>query len=129
MSQIRAGAVIFANDYTRLAEFYEHVVDMTVRETDANHVRLESESFQLVVQQIPSHMSQKLDVSEAPLRREHSRTKLVFFTASIHETREAANVFGGGLNGVDKEWLYNGYKVCDGHDAEGNVFQVREPVG
>jgi hypothetical protein len=30
------------------------------------------------------------------------------------------------LNPTDKEWRFQGFKVCDGLDPEGNVIQFRE---
>jgi hypothetical protein len=30
------------------------------------------------------------------------------------------------LNPPDAEWLFEGSRVCDGHDPEGNVFQLRQ---
>jgi len=33
---------------------------------------------------------------------------------------------GGVFNEAEKEWLFHGWRVCDGLDPEGNVFQVRE---
>jgi hypothetical protein len=31
-------------------------------------------------------------------------------------------------NAVEREWEFEGAKVCDGHDPEGNVFQIRQAV-
>jgi hypothetical protein len=30
------------------------------------------------------------------------------------------------LNAAAKEWEFDGWRVCDGVDPEGNVIQVRE---
>jgi hypothetical protein len=32
------------------------------------------------------------------------------------------------MNAVEREWEFEGAKVCDGHDPEGNVFQLRQAV-
>ncbi len=53
MSQILAGAVIYTKEFIRIADFYEKVMALEIRESDATHVRLESDCFQLVVLQIP----------------------------------------------------------------------------
>ena len=29
------------------------------------------------------------------------------------------------MNAVEREWEFEGAKVCDGCDPEGNVFQIR----
>ena len=35
---------------------------------------------------------------------------------------------GGGLNGPESEWRFQDCRVCDGHDPEGNVIQLRETI-
>jgi hypothetical protein len=30
------------------------------------------------------------------------------------------------MNPVEREWRFEDAKVCDGHDPEGNVFQLRQ---
>lgn len=47
--------------------------------------------------------------------------------ANLHMT-EAAPTWarlGGELNPPDQEWQLGTTRICDGHDPEGNVFQVR----
>lgn len=127
MSHIQTGAVIYAKDFIRIAEFYKNVVELEIRATDTTHVRLESESFQLVVLQVPKRIAQTIKISEPPLRREDTPIKLDFFVQSINKTRNIVNELGGELNGAEKEWAFGEYKVCDGHDPEGNIFQIRAP--
>jgi hypothetical protein len=45
---------------------------------------------------------------------------------SIHSAREAAVALGGWVDATDHEWKFQNCLICDGHDPEGNVFQVRE---
>jgi len=30
------------------------------------------------------------------------------------------------MNAVERKWEFEGAKVCDGHDPEGNIFQLRQ---
>jgi predicted enzyme related to lactoylglutathione lyase len=128
MSFIQTGAVIYAKNMARLAKFYESVAGLEVRETNKNYVRLESGSFQLVVLQAPKHIAEAIIISEPPLRRENTPIKLVFFVERIGDARERAVTLGGQLNTNEKEWMFDGHVVCDGHDPEGNVFQLRAPA-
>ena len=75
MPHIRAGAVIYANNYVRLSSFYEDVAGLDVRETDETSTILESEAFQLVILQVPSHIAASIKIGEPPIRREGTPIK------------------------------------------------------
>jgi hypothetical protein len=32
----------------------------------------------------------------------------------------------GGIDPAESEWIFQGYRVCDGHDPEGNVVQFQQ---
>jgi hypothetical protein len=51
--------------------------------------------------------------------------KLCFGVHGMARARALAAQFGGELNGPEREWEFRGRQVCDGHDPEGNVIQVR----
>jgi predicted enzyme related to lactoylglutathione lyase len=125
MPHIRAGAVIYANNYERLASFYEDVAGLDVRETDETSTILGSETFQLVILQVPSHIAASVEIGVPPIRREGTPIKLVFYVDSISNTREKVMALGGELNANEKEWVFETHRVCDGHDPEGNIFQIR----
>jgi hypothetical protein len=38
-------------------------------------------------------------------------------------------VYGGEVNGPEKEWKFHGVTRCDGIDPEDNVFQLQEAGG
>jgi predicted enzyme related to lactoylglutathione lyase len=59
------------------------------------------------------------------VRREDVPVKLVFAVVDIVAARNSAAERGGAVDPVDREWGFEGFKVCDGHDPEGNVFQLR----
>ena len=120
------GAVIYAKDYRGLAKFYENVAALTQREVDHDYVLLEAPSFQLVILQIPERIAADITIETPPRKRENTPIKLFLNVSSIENVRQTAPLFGGELNGAEKEWRFHGIKRCDGIDREGNVFQVQE---
>ena len=127
MSQaVPYGAVIYAKDYRVLANFYEHVAGLTLREVDEEYVLLEAPSFQLVILQIPERIAANITIETPPLKRENTPIKLFLNVSSIENARQTAKGLGGELNGAEKEWRFNGVRRCDGIDTEGNMFQLQE---
>jgi predicted enzyme related to lactoylglutathione lyase len=122
----QAGAVLYAKDFRRLAEFYRRVAGLQEREAADDFICLESNAFQLVVLQIPAHIAETITIETPPRRRESTPIRLVLFVASVEAGRSAARENGGELNPPEREWSFQGHKVCDGVDPEGNVFQLRE---
>ena len=90
---------------------------------------LESPIFQLVVVRVHRDAAESMAIVEPPVRRERAAIKLVFFVDSIANARSAAARLGGGLNTVGRESQFDGSKVCDGYDPEGNVFQTGTETG
>ena len=125
MSQPLAAAIVHAKDIARLAHFYAEVAELEVMHEVADHIVLESENLELVIVAIPEPAASRIVISTPPTRRENTAFKLVFMVASLAEAREIAAAAGGGLNGPDKEWDFQGARVCDGFDPEGNVIQLR----
>lgn len=122
----KPGAVIFAKQLERLATFYQALLALPVTHTEADHVILESDGFELVIHAIPAHIADNITITEPPEVREGTAVKLVFPVASLVAARLAAAGFGGALNPMEREWTGGGYRACDGHDPEGNVFQLRQ---
>jgi predicted enzyme related to lactoylglutathione lyase len=125
----RAGAVLYAKKMDQVAAFYSAVLAVEPTGCDDGHVVLESPAFQLVVRQIPSDLASTISIAAPPVRRAEAAVKLVFFVPSIARVRAVAEARGGLLNGPDKEWVFNGWTVCDGLDPEGNVVQFRAKAG
>jgi predicted enzyme related to lactoylglutathione lyase len=122
----KAGAVLYAKDIDKVRIFYSMVVGLAVTGSEDDHVVLESPSFQLVLVAIPEKIAVDIEISATPIRRENAAIKLVFFVSSISAARALAIDFGGQLSPSEREWTFQGYKVCDGFDPEGNVVQFRE---
>jgi len=126
----QAAAVLYAKDLKKLAAFYAGVTRLGLHRIAEDHIVLECvlecELFQLVVVQIPKEIAERIEIEEPPARRSTTPIKLVFFIENIEAARTAASSLGGALNPAGGEWLFEGDRVCDGYDPEGNVFQVRQ---
>ena len=122
---IAAGAIVHAKDIARLARFYAEVAALEVMHEVDDHIVLESESLELVIVAIPAATAARIEIASPPARRENTAFKLVFVVDSLADARAAAAQAGGGLNPPDKEWDFQGARVCDGFDPEGNVVQFR----
>jgi hypothetical protein len=61
-----------------------------------------------------------------PEPREDTALKLVFGVENIARARRRAAELGGAVKAAEREWDFEGAKVCDGYDPEGNVFQLRQ---
>jgi len=121
-----AGAVVYAKNAPALAAFYAAVVGLTQVHAESDHLVLEASGFQLVVLAVPAHIAASVLISSPPRRREETPIKLVFAVSSLAASRAAAQRLGGELNAAEREWEFQGARVCDGLDPEGNVFQVRQ---
>lgn len=123
-----AGAVVYAKDMDRLSSFYAAALGLAPAERDDEHVRLESPNFQLVVRQIPGPLAARIQIGDPPEPRWDAAVKLVFFVPNIEEVRTAATAYGAVLDEDAKDWTFQGWRVWDGLDPEGNIIQFRAPA-
>ena len=123
-----AGAIVYAKDIQRLARFYAAVADLEIVHEVADHVVLESETYELVIVAIPAATAARIVIATPPVRRENTAFKLSFAVESLAAARVAAQEAGGELNAPAKEWAFQGMRVCDGCDPEGNMIQMREAI-
>jgi len=120
------GAVLYAKSVERVRPFYVECCGLNAVHSEDDHVVLESPIFQLVILAIPEAIARSISITTPPIRRENTPIKLAFPVESIDAVRELATRHGGELNSPEREWRYQGRRVCDGHDPEGNVVQFRE---
>jgi DNA-binding MarR family transcriptional regulator len=125
----RAMAVLYAKNTEVVQSFYKDLLSLRVEHIAIDHVLLGSPRLQLAVIQIPPQVAATISISDPPKRRSETPIKLVFEVASIAKTRELAASLGGELYPLEKEWTYQGFRVCDGQDPEGNVVRFRERLG
>jgi predicted enzyme related to lactoylglutathione lyase len=119
---------LYAKDLQRLVEFYSAVACLDVQSVQKGFAILGREPSQLVIVRIPKRIADSIDISTPPERREDTPIKLVFAVEDIASAQNRAAERGGAMNAVDTEWEFEGARVCDGHDPEGNVFQIRQAV-
>lgn len=125
-SELKPGAVVFARNPERVARFYEELVPMAVAQVEREYIVLECECIQLVIHAIPKRVADSIDITEPPSVREQTPIKLFFPVASLADARVKAALLGGQLGPSRNEWEARGFRACDGHDPEGNVFQLRQ---
>jgi predicted enzyme related to lactoylglutathione lyase len=120
------GAVLYAKDVSRLVEFYSSVAGLEPQAIEKGFAILGSRPSQFVIVRISKRIADMIDIATPPEPREDTPLKLVFAVEDIAYARDRAAMLGGAMNAVEREWEFEGAKVCDGHDPEGNVFQVRQ---
>ncbi|HTK13340.1 MAG TPA: VOC family protein [Xanthobacteraceae bacterium] len=120
------GAVLYAKDLQRLVEFYSAVARLDIQSVQKGFAVLGREPSQLVIVQIPKRIADSIDISTPPERRDDTPVKLVFSVEDIASVRNTAAEQGGAMNAIEHEWKFEGARVCDGHDPEGNIFQIRQ---
>ena len=122
----KPSAVIFAKDIEALAQFYSEVAAMAEVHKDSDHIVLAEEGFQIVVHGTPRSIASTIKITTPPEIREETPIKICLPVSNIEYARTKAAELGGRIGPKAKEWTARGFRACDGHDPEGNVFQVRE---
>lgn len=127
-ASVTSGAIVYAKDLGLVSAFYSAVAGMAVTESESGHVAMEANGFQLVVVAVPQHIAATIQIQSPPVRREDTPIKLVFFVNSIEAAAAKVAELGGQMNPGERSWQFQGTAVLDGHDPEGNVFQLRQRV-
>jgi len=122
----RARMVLYAKDRAILQAFYQGVFQLEVEQSELDHVVLGSSTLQLVIVQVPASIAATIHLADPPVRRTQTPVKLVFDVESIPAARGAVLNLGGGIDPTASEWIFQGHRVCDGHDPEGNVVQFQQ---
>lgn len=125
----KPSVVIFAKQVTSMARFYCGVAAMQEIYADKSHVVLDAPQFQLVLHNISKSIAAGIEITEPPRIRDSTPIKLCLPVADIAVARTLAAALGGKIGPKRTEWQARGFNACDGHDPEGNVFQVREGAG
>jgi predicted enzyme related to lactoylglutathione lyase len=119
------GAILYAKNLPRLVDFYAAVTSLQVQTIEQSFAILGQQPSQLVIVRIPERIARSTAIETPPVRREEVPIKLVFAVADIFVARNRAAERGGAVDPIDREWEFEGMKVCDGYDPEGNIFQLR----
>ncbi len=124
--QLLAGAVVYALEIERVSTFYAGLTRLPVLTSEPEHVVLAEDGFELTIVLIRPEFAEGLSIETPPVRRTETPVKLVFAVPSIAEARRIARELGGDVEPVEHEWSLHNYLACDGHDPEGNIFQLRQ---
>ncbi len=119
-----SGAVIYAKDPLRLAAFYASVATIAQRSDHDGYSVVGDGPGRLIFVRIPDHIASRIEITTPPERRENTPIKLLLRVDDLASARERAQAQGGALAPADREWIFENDRVCDGHDPEGNVFQL-----
>lgn len=123
---IAVGLVLYARHLSHVGRFYATVAGMDETQREQDFVVLERDAFQLVVVAVPDDIGRRIVIDEPPRRRTDTPVKPVFVVRDIEALRELVAELGGALDPSEKTWRFGCWRVLDGHDPEGNVFQLRE---
>ena len=118
-------AVIYAKDLDRMVAFYAAVASLDEVARESDHVVLARHDQRIVVVEIPAFISSTFDIDDPPERREDAAVKLIFTVDDLAAARSIAATLGGAIDGPELQWEFDGAKVRDGHDPEGNIIQLQ----
>ena len=117
--------VLFVADVPCMTHFYQTVASMALVSQDSDHAILELAGVELVIHALRGE-PQVLPLPDGHVRiREDSYVKVCLPVQSIADARSKVAALGGALQPSAKEWQARGFRACDGHDPEGNVWQAR----
>jgi predicted enzyme related to lactoylglutathione lyase len=118
---MKTGLVIYASSVGQLVEFYTQVFGYEVIESDNTYALLNEGDAELVL--LETEVSKNVKNTYKP--RETTPLKPVFFTdSSLSDISKKIKENGGSVY-PPKNWDFGGRQVCDAHDCEGNIFQLR----
>ena len=121
-----AGVLIYAKNLDGLSHFYQQVLSMQELHRSGDIVALESSALQLVIHAIPAHISDQIQITQPPLRRENVALKFFITVPSLVDAEQWVHKLGGQV--FDERWQGPGFVVRNAMDCEGNVFQLRESL-
>lgn len=119
-----AGVLIYTKNLDGLAHFYQQVLSMRERHRSDELVVLESSALQLMIHAIPAPVSDQIQITQPPLRRENVALKFFVAVPSLVDAEQWVHKLGGQV--FDERWQEADVAVCNAMDCEGNVFQLRE---
>jgi len=125
MQTLQVSAVLFAKQLTRLAGFYQAVFGLKPARSDADHVLLRFDGFELVIHQIPKQLLASASDDSPVERRERSAIRLDFPISDITYARREANRLSGVIDDLPPPWTDGDASFFLGQDPEGNVFGAK----
>lgn len=118
--------VVYAKDLKAVSTFYKVLLGLSESEDGAGFKVLNGPGMELSVVGIPEALASSIRISSPPAAREETPLKCSFLVASLSHAVEKARAAGGSFKPLESAWSWRGMRHLDGHDPEGNVFQLRE---
>lgn len=115
------GLVIYAQDLPALSDFYQQSLGFTRIDGDDSYAQLTLGTAELVILQTKGTFT---NASTEP-RANVAIKPVLFVDQDLAKLRDAITSKGGFLKPAAAEWQFGDKTVCDGHDPEGNIFQLR----
>jgi predicted enzyme related to lactoylglutathione lyase len=120
--------VVYAKDMKAVSEFYTAILDLSEAEAAADFKLLIGPGVELSVVRIPEAIASSIVVSSPPAVREETPLKFSFLVVNLSQAIVRASSAGGSFKPLESAWSWRGMRHLDGHDPEGNVVQLREPL-
>lgn len=125
----KSAIVLYALDLKNLSGFYTGAFALDVLDSDDDYAQLGSGIFELTLIQAPADIVDRVHLETPARARAETPIKPVYFVeGSLNELRESIVRSGGHFAAPETEWRFGNYQVCDGHDTEGNIFQIRSKL-
>jgi predicted enzyme related to lactoylglutathione lyase len=121
-----AGILVYAKDTARLADFYRALLGLVEVHRGEGLVVLRSPGFEMVVHGISAHIATQITISDPPELREEAAMKFFVPVPDLDAAAATALSLGGRV--FDEQWQGHDFLVRNGHDPEGNIFQLRQPT-
>ena len=118
------GAVLYAKDLGKLAEFYLVLGGTATSTQEGEFVTIEAHGSELIILQAPQHVASQIQITDPPAVRASTSIKPILLVDSIDETITKFPESGGMILPNSSQWEFNGHLVQDIVDPEGNVVQL-----
>lgn len=122
------GSILYAKDFRVLASFYAALVDGCTAEMHDDYAALKSGESQMIVLQIPEHLSTRIKIKRPPQIRASTPLKPIVRVSSLPDALGALDALGGTVRPGSPQWEFQGNLVQDIVDPEGNVVQLWQSI-
>lgn len=120
----RSGVLIYAKNIEKVSQFYSQVLPLKCVHADAEHQILHSGDVQLIIQAIPAHIADSIEIAAPPEPREEQAIKPFFTIENLAEAERI--VFDNGGSVCGPVWPGPGFNARNVCDPEGNIIHLRE---
>lgn len=117
--------VLWVENLAAAKTFYQQLLSAEVVDDSPTFIRVVSPANEVLLHLVPEQYRE--GIATPPDIREQVSIKPIFSVASIARARTAVAALAGDVYTRETEKIYAGSRYCDGHDTEGNVFQLAEP--